>query len=128
MTPFQLIAIPVLLLLAVREAVAMKVRGGRRRFRIVRAVILLAAAAAIWEPSLLSRLARLLGIGRGTDLLLYLFLMTFIGVSFALYARCQKLERQIVALAREVTLDRDRYVRTDRTPESKPARPPTTGR
>lgn len=103
---FQWLAIPILVLLAMREIVAIARGRGRRRFRLLRMGVWLAAAAAIARPSLLSVVANGLGIGRGTDLVLYLFLLTFIATAFGLYAKCQRLERQLIDLARAVAIDR----------------------
>ena len=50
--------------------------------------------------------AHLVGVQRGTDLLLYTFVMTFLFTTLACYQRLHHVERQLVELTRE--LDRRR--------------------
>jgi hypothetical protein len=49
-------------------------------------------------------IARAVGIGRGTDLVLYLFILGFLGTSFYFYGRVVKLETAITTLVRQAAL------------------------
>ncbi|MCW2787353.1 MAG: hypothetical protein JWP74_3870 [Marmoricola sp.] len=51
--------------------------------------------------------AHLVGVKRGTDLLLYIFVMTFLFTTLASYQRLHHLERQLVQLTRELALRHD---------------------
>jgi hypothetical protein len=62
----------------------------------------------VWNPDLTSRLARLLGIGRGADLMMYFF---FVFVIFQLIMLHVKLRTQMMLLtqlARQMALDQVR--------------------
>ena len=70
------------------------------------------AAATVWflstlfilMPELTMRVAALLGIGRGADLVLYVFVIFFILVSFYFYGRFRTLESQMTEVVRHVAL------------------------
>jgi len=97
---FQWVVLPILLLLVVLELVAL-VRGReRRRFVAMRLLVWTVAAVAVGLPDTTSSVARMLGIGRGTDLVVYLFLLAFIATSFFFYSRYTLLQRQITELVR----------------------------
>jgi small membrane protein len=66
--------------------------------------LLLAAIALILVPQWLSFLAHAVGIGRGTDLLLYAFVLAFLVYISAEYKRTTKLNRAVTNLARELAL------------------------
>ncbi len=53
--------------------------------------------------------ANLVGVKRGTDLLLYLFVMTFLFTTLACYQRLHHVEQQLVQLTRELALQEDRH-------------------
>jgi hypothetical protein len=72
---------------------------------LVRSAVWLAAIVAIARPVLLQSLANLLGIGRGTDVLLYGLVFVFLGTSFFLYSRTILLQRQVTELIRRYALD-----------------------
>ncbi|MFL6156780.1 MAG: DUF2304 domain-containing protein [Marmoricola sp.] len=48
--------------------------------------------------------AHLVGVERGTDLLLYIFVMLFLFTTLASYQRLHQVERQLVELTRELAL------------------------
>jgi hypothetical protein len=52
-------------------------------------------------PERTTDVAHLLGVGRGTDLLLYLAIVTGAFAVMVLYARLRRLERQLTDIARE---------------------------
>lgn len=55
-------------------------------------------------PSLTDRLANLLGVGRGADLVTYLFIIFFFVGGIILYSRIRKLETQQTELIRLISL------------------------
>ncbi len=59
--------------------------------------------AVIW-PDLTTQAANRVGVGRGTDLVLYLAVLGFGFVSIAVYQRISTLESQITQLTRELAL------------------------
>ena len=104
MLVFQLVAIPLTLALFLWSAVRWA-RGERPRgLALSRTLLWLAAAVAVWRPDWTTKLARLVGIGRGADLVLYAVALAFVGVAFALYRRTRQLEADVTRLVRHVAL------------------------
>lgn len=108
MTLFQYLALSFLGLLLVWEVVwyvrGMVLRGPW----MVRCLVWLSAALAIAFPELPQRAAVAVGITRGADLVLYLFTLAFLGVSFYLYSRFVRLQRQLTEMVRHVALQEAR--------------------
>lgn len=63
------------------------------------------AALAIAEPSITTRFANLIGVGRGADLLLYVAVVTFGVSTVGLYLRARQLEQRLNALARAFAIN-----------------------
>jgi small membrane protein len=104
MNAFQWIALPLVALVASREVLQLS-RGGRGSSgSVVRLLVWLMAMAAIAVPDLTSRAAQLVGIGRGADLVVYLFMLSAVVVAFHLYARQFGMQRDVVELARREAL------------------------
>ena len=100
MTPFQWIFCSTLGVLA-----ALELWGffrARESARLVRVVVWTAAAVAIADPDRITQLANALGIGRGADVVLYVFVLAFIALSFVFYARQVRLERRIDTLVTRI--------------------------
>jgi hypothetical protein len=83
----------------------------RRRAPAVGVAAVVAATGGlyfIWAPTHLSAMAHALGVGRGTDLLLYLWvsltMLALVGLMFEL----RHLQRQLTVLVRELSLQRAR--------------------
>ena len=68
------------------------------------AVVWLLATLFILRPELTMRVADLLGIGRGADLVLYVFVIFFILVSFYFYGRFRVLESQMTEVVRHIAI------------------------
>lgn len=105
----QQLIIKVLLLVGVTVATVLLTRSsaGASHQAIRRVLLVLFAvgtAFVIISPSLLSHLARILGVGRGTDLLLYALAVAFLCFLATYYGRMRALNRQITALTRELAL------------------------
>lgn len=103
----------------------LRARESARHLAIRRALVLVALAAGIviiLAPGLLSLLAHLLGIGRGTDLLLYVFIVAALFYVVTDYKRSLQHSRANTQLARELTLAearlQDAIVAARLTPDS----------
>jgi small membrane protein len=74
------------------------------RDRVVVAGLLLAFMTAVAVPDLTQRAANLLGVGRGTDLTLYCFILVATFVGIMLYAKVVRLHRALTVVVRELAL------------------------
>ncbi|HYE53957.1 MAG TPA: DUF2304 domain-containing protein [Chitinophagaceae bacterium] len=72
--------------------------------KLLVAVILAAGIFMVVFPDLTNRLAATLGVGRGADLVFYLFIVGFCYLILMLYAKIRKLEQQLAELARKQAL------------------------
>lgn len=72
--------------------------------RILLGLFVLAAVLSILFPQWLSWVARAIGVGRGTDLLLYALVITFLVFVYTQYRRNMALQREITLLARKIAL------------------------
>lgn len=79
-------------------------RGGARRDRLFWAVVWLAAGTAIAWPRSTVLIAHALGIGRGADLVLYCAVLAMMIGFLMVYARLQRLSREITLLTRHIAL------------------------
>jgi len=108
MNAFQIVVVSLLALLAVitvRTAIA-----GRARKRVTifwMLVWLTGAAATIW-PNITRDVARKLGIGRGTDLVLYCSVLLLVTGLFYVYTRLRNMDRTMTLLVRELAIERAR--------------------
>jgi len=104
LTSFQWIAFAVLgisfavtLTLTVRRAIAPKVG-------FAWGLLWVAAAVAIARPEITADVARLLGIGRGTDLVLYFAILGMVFGFFAMYVRMRRIESDLTKIVRELAI------------------------
>lgn len=72
--------------------------------RILFGVFVIAAILSVLFPQWLTWLANLVGVGRGTDLLLYALVLVFLVFVWTQYRRNTALQRQLTLLARKVAL------------------------
>lgn len=106
MNLFQWITLPVVGLLLVLDGYAILFRRPTfRRDRLIRWVVWAAAFAAIYNPNLTSEVAQSIGIQRGTDLVLYLFVLAFLGTAFYFYSQYIRLHRQMTDVVRHVAIN-----------------------
>ncbi len=79
------------------------------RHQAVRRLLLLAfiavAIVSALVPSLITDVARFVGVGRGTDLVLYLLFVAFLAFVATTYRRFRAMERQVTVLTRQLALD-----------------------
>ncbi|MDD0858822.1 DUF2304 domain-containing protein [Arthrobacter alpinus] len=104
------ILVQIVLVIAVILVSVALMRGGSnaRHLAIRRIMLVLFACVAIFSvffPTALSQLARLLGIGRGTDLVLYALIVSFLVYMATTYQRFRHLENSLTLLARRIALD-----------------------
>ncbi|OZB83231.1 DUF2304 domain-containing protein [Microbacterium sp. 13-71-7] len=82
--------------------------GGSARNQAIRTITLIllfvAAVFAVLFPGLIDDLARSVGVGRGTDLLLYAFIIVFVGNALTAVRRRRAQDEQITQLARQIAL------------------------
>jgi hypothetical protein len=76
--------------------------------RLALLVLVPVGVVAVAFPDTTTWAAHLVGVGRGTDLVLYVFVMTFLFTTLATYQRLHHVERQLVELTRELALQSDR--------------------
>src|SRR3954470_23800915 len=106
----MIIIVQLLLFCAVVVGTLTLMRGaGNARHQAVRRILLtvfaLAAALSVFFPAMLTWLANLLGIGRGTDLVLYALIVFFMIYMATSSQRTRQLEARITKLARRIALD-----------------------
>jgi hypothetical protein len=106
MNAFQYVVITLLAFLAiitVRTAIS-----GRARKRVTlfwMLIWLTGAAATIW-PNATRDVARALGIGRGTDLVMYCSVLLLVTGLFYVYTRMRAMDRTMTLLVRELAIER----------------------
>lgn len=129
--------IRLLLLGALAGAAILLLRGRRTAFRLVVrrssgiAVIVCGVVAVLW-PGSTTAMAHLVGVGRGTDLVLYALCVVFLFVTITLYLRLREADDRFVRLARSVALleaevrrERATHAVERRHPDLAPTRSPT---
>lgn len=73
--------------------------------RMVAVLVLLLGVTGVFFPDLVTRMAHLVGVGRGTDLVLYALVIAFLFSTLGLYQRLRKLEDRYVELSRSIAID-----------------------
>jgi len=100
---FQIVAV-----LVIAVAAFFLFRGGGARHQALRRIVMLlfiaAAASSVFFPQIWTWVANFVGIGRGTDLLLYLLVLIFIGYVATTYRRFRQLEKEMTELSRRIAL------------------------
>lgn len=105
MTTFQLVTLPLLAVLIVVTAMATARSRVTPRIGLSWILLWLAAAIAIAFPDLLVWLAGVLGIGRGTDLVLYVFILAGFVAFFATYLRFRRVDEQMTKIVRQIAIE-----------------------
>ena len=82
------------------------------------------AAVSILFPDVWSRIARVVGVGRGTDLVLYALVVAFLSFTVTTYLRFRDLETNYTRLARRMALDEVRRRPEPRAAERPAVEPP----
>ena len=108
MSTFQILGVVTVALMTVVTVAGLARRRQQMRVRFVLSFIWLAAGAAMLRPDMSMRLANILGIGRGADLLLYVAILVSIAILFKIYLRFATLENQLTVLIRHLAISEAR--------------------
>ena len=105
-----MLSIQVLLIVVVLVVGALLVRstaGARHQAvrRLLLGVLVALAVASILAPGSVTSVANAVGVGRGTDLLLYGLVIAFLGFVVSSYRRSRHLEETVTQLACRLALD-----------------------
>ncbi len=106
----MLIVVQIVLLVAVMLISLVLMRGGTNaRHMALRRILLilfaLLAALSIFFPDILTLIARFLGVGRGTDLVLYALIVCVLLFISTTYQRFRQSEIILTKLSRRIALD-----------------------
>ena len=105
----KLVLIQIVLLAVILVAVARLFRSRGARSQAIRrlGLVLFAAFAvvSILFPTVWNRIAHLVGVGRGTDMVLYALVVAFLSFTVTTYLRFRELETRFTKLARRLALD-----------------------
>ncbi|MFP3459426.1 DUF2304 domain-containing protein [Arthrobacter globiformis] len=105
----QIIVQVALVIAVIIVSLALMRGGSNARHLAIRRIMLVlfacVAALSIFFPELLTRVARLLGIGRGTDLVLYGLIVSFMVFMATTYQRFRHMESTLTKLSRRIALD-----------------------
>jgi hypothetical protein len=116
----KLVLIQILLIAVVIAVVARLFRSRGARAQAIRrlGLVLFAAFAvvSILFPEVWNRIAHVVGVGRGTDMVLYALVVAFLSFTVTTYLRFRELETRYTKLARRLALD-----------EAAMTRPPSSG-
>lgn len=100
----QILLVPALVLAVVLSLRSRASLRGQARRKIFAALTIVAGALAVIVPNTLQALADVVGVTRGTDLLLYGLALVIIYLVGSTSARFREQEARIVLLARQVAL------------------------
>jgi small membrane protein len=117
---FQWLFAPLLLGLAALHAVRLLRRRVRRSRGLLWTLVWGTSGLIVLYPELSQHFARLFGIGRGSDLILYLALIAGLLVAFTQYQQYRRLEIMVTELIRHLALEhpeRGGQRRTDPEPD-----------
>lgn len=106
-----LVAAAGLLVLFVRNRHGVRVAAGKRIALILFALVNI---YAVIRPDDVTSVAQVLGVGRGTDLLLYALVVGFLSVTLNQYLRFQGVDRRLTELARVLALREAEIVNRER--------------
>jgi hypothetical protein len=106
-----LVAVAVLLLVFVRNWYGVRMAAGKRVGLILFAAV---NVYAVLRPDDVTAVAHLLGVGRGTDLVLYLLVVAFLVGMLNFYLRFKGIDRQLTELARRLAVREAELVNTER--------------
>lgn len=105
----KIVLIQLLLIVVVVITAFRLLRGRGVRTQAVRRLgLMLLAAVAVWSilfPSVWNQIARLVGVGRGTDMVLYALVVAFLSFTLTTYFRFRDFEARYTKLARRLALD-----------------------
>src|SRR4051794_5270713 len=106
MKSIQIILIALSILAAIMGSIAFR---SKLAYRLLAAFFFFLAVGFVMFPNSTSEIAQFLGVGRGTDLLLYLTIFAGVHSCLLLYMRTRRVERKLTALVRELALRNPEY-------------------
>ena len=86
---------------ALQNRKAIRLQAGKKLLPLV---FVVASAVSIIRPAVLTDIAHEVGVGRGTDLLLYVLIVAFVFGTVSTYLRFKDYESQLVKLARRLAI------------------------
>ena len=104
MNLFQIVFLVLAACLFVGSLVAAARGWATRREGLISALIWLVAAMAVAWPDTTTRLARLVGLGRGVNLLLYCTVVVMMVGFFMIYIRLRRVRRELTLLVRHLAI------------------------
>lgn len=105
------LAVLSILYIFVRSSNAVYVQASKR---IGLVLFALANVYAVMRPNDLSVIAHFLGVGRGTDLVLYALVVAFMAGMFSMYQRFRVVDRRYTELARTVAIREAELINRER--------------
>jgi hypothetical protein len=118
-------AIAILVFFFLRKRNNMRYQAGKK---ILLGILAVASVVAVVDPDSLTRVANLIGVGRGTDLLLYGLVVAFFFVSLNTYLKFRDQETRLVRIARRLALDEAIATDLSAAPADDEESAPTQGR
>lgn len=111
--------IQAILILAVLAILVVTVRGSGTPHiaaskRIGLVLFALGCIYAVLRPNDLTAIAHVLGVGRGTDLVLYALVVAFMAATMSMYQRFRHVDRRYTELARTVAIREAEVVNRER--------------
>jgi hypothetical protein len=116
MNLFQALTLSLLSTALLAEIVGLARKPAGKKLRLVRAAVWMVAAVAIAHPQFLQTVANGIGIGRGADLVLYLFVLAFLASGFYFYSRYLRLQGQLTDVVRHLAIENARHGRQNDAP------------
>jgi hypothetical protein len=89
------------------------------RDRIAVLLLFVVMCIAVLDPDLTNRAAALVGVGRGTDLTFYLFLVAFVFYAVLSYSRITHLNRDLTEVVRRLAIVELEATQRGRTPDDR---------
>jgi hypothetical protein len=112
MNAFQWIVLSLLAVVIIGE-IHRWLRRGVSQFGLFRFAVWIATGIAVAKPVIPHAVAQWMGIGRGADVVLYLFVLAFVVVSFFFYARYLEVREQITQVTRTLAIQNARRLTVD---------------
>ncbi len=106
MKSIQIILIAFSILAAITGSIAFR---SRLAYRLLAVLFVLLAVGFVMFPNSTSDIAQFLGVGRGTDLLLYLTIFAGVHSCLLLYMRTRRMERKLTELVRGLAIRNAQY-------------------
>jgi small membrane protein len=97
------IAAVVILVMVFRHRKRVELRAGSRVLVLVLAAV---AVTSIIDPDIPQSMANVLGVARGTDLLLYVLIVVFVLTTLGLYFRLRDTDQQLRRLVRSLAIEK----------------------